>query len=162
MTNSNNAAKFTFPSDREIVMTRIFDVPRELVFKAYTDPNLIPQWWGPRNLTTTVDKMDVRPGGAWRFVQRGPDASEYAFSGMYREIVPPERLVDTFEFEGMPGHVMLETVTFEEQDGKTKLVVTSLFQTVEDREGMLKSGMEEGAAETMDRLEEYMEKEKSS
>ena len=162
MTNSNNAAKFTFPSDREIVMTRIFDAPRELVFKAYTDPNLIPQWWGPRNLTTTVDKMDVRPGGAWRFVQRGPDDSEYAFSGVYREIVPPERLVDTFEFEGMPGHVLLETVTFEEQDGKTKLVVTSLFQTVEDRDGMLKSGMEEGAAETMDRLEEYMEKEKSS
>jgi len=74
-----------------------------MVFKAYTDPSIIPHWWGRRRLTTMVDKMDVRPGGVWRFVQRGPDGHEYAFNGVYREIVPPERLVQTFEFEGMPG-----------------------------------------------------------
>jgi uncharacterized protein YndB with AHSA1/START domain len=146
----------TKPSDREIVMSRVFDAPRELVFSVYMDPQRIPEWWGPRSLTTIVDKMDVRPGGAWRYVQRGPDGSEYAFNGVYREIVPPERLVSTFEFEGMPGHVILDTAIFEEHDGKTKLTTTSLFQTAEDRDGMLTSGMEEGAAETMDRLAELL------
>lgn len=143
-------------ADGALVITRVFDAPRELVFKAYTDPNLIPQWWGPRGYTTTVDKMDVRPGGVWRFVQRGPDGNEYAFNGVYREIVPTERLAYTFEFEGMPGHVLLETVTFEEHDGKTKVTATALFDTVEDRDGMLKSGMEGGAAESWDRLTEHL------
>jgi uncharacterized protein YndB with AHSA1/START domain len=149
--------KLTLPSDREIIIERIFDALRELVFKAYTDPNLIPQWWGPRGYTTTVDRMDVRLGGIWRFVQRGPDGNEYAFNGAYREIVPPERLAYTFEFEAMPGHVLLETVTFEEHDGKTKVTATALFDTVEDRDGMLKSGMEEGAAESWDRLAEHLQ-----
>jgi len=160
MINRKNAAIFAFPSDREIVMTRVFDAPRDLVFKTMTDPNLIPLWWGSKRLTTTVDRMDVRPGGVWRFVQRGPDSNEYAFNGVYREIVPCNRMVDTFEFEGMPGHVMHETATLEEQDSKTKLVVTALFQTVEDHDGMLNSGMEEGWAESLDRLEELLEKEK--
>jgi uncharacterized protein YndB with AHSA1/START domain len=158
MTDNKNAATFTFPSDREIVMMRVFDLPRELVFKACTDPNLIPQWWGPKSLTTTVDKMDVRPGGIWRFVQRGPDGNEYAFNGAYREVVPPKRLVDTFEFEGMPGHVILETSMLEEFEGKTKLTVTDLFQSVEDRDGMFNSGMKEGATESMDRLEELLKR----
>jgi len=158
MTTKSAALTLTMPSDREIVMARVFDAPRELVFKAYTDPNLIPQWWGPRGDTTSVDKMDVRPGGVWRYVHRRPDGNEHAFNGVYREIVPPERLVYTFEFEGMPGHVLLETVTFEEHDGKTTLTDTALFQTVEDRDGMLKSGMEEGAAESLDRLEELLAK----
>ena len=99
-----------------------------MVFKAHTDPSIIPHWWGRRRLTTMVDKMDVRPGGVWRFVQRGP------------------------------GHVVLQTVTFKEYDGKTTLTSTSLFETVEDRDGMLKSGMEEGAAETLDPLAEYLAK----
>jgi len=106
--------------------------------------------------------MDVRPGGVRRFIRRGSDCSEYGFNGVYREIVPPKRLVCTFEFEGMPGHVMLETVTFEENDKKTKLVVRSHFDTPEDRDGMLQSGIEEGASETMDRLEELMAKEQVS
>jgi uncharacterized protein YndB with AHSA1/START domain len=160
MTDRKNVATFEFPSDREIVITRIFDAPRDLVFKVVTDPNLIPQWWGPKRLTTTVDKMDVRPGGVWRFVQRDPDGNEFAFNGVYREIVPPKRDVHTFEFEGMPGHVILETSALEEHNGKTKLMVTDLFQTVEDRDGMFKSGMKEGATETMDRLEELLKKEK--
>jgi len=145
------------PGKPEIVMTRVFDAPRDLVFKVNSDPNLIPQWWGPKSLTTTVDKMDARPGGVWRFVQRDADGNEFAFNGVYREIVPPERVVDTFEFEGMPGHIILETVTFEEYDGKTKLTVKSLFQTVEDRDGMLQSGMEEGASESQDSLAELLE-----
>jgi uncharacterized protein YndB with AHSA1/START domain len=92
MMPSKDQAKFTKPSDREVVMTKVFDAPRELVWKAYTDPRLIPRWWGPRYLTTTIDKMDVKPGGAWRFVSRGPDGSESAFHGVYREVVKPDRL----------------------------------------------------------------------
>jgi uncharacterized protein YndB with AHSA1/START domain len=126
------------------------------VFKVLTDPNAVPQWWGPRILTTTVEKMDVRPGGIWRFVQRDPDGNEYAFHGEYREIVPPERTVSTFEFEGMPGHVVIETMTLEEHDGKTTLTETSLFESMEDRDGMLNSGMEAGASEGMDRLAELL------
>lgn len=158
MTGTSAATVLTTPSDREIIITRVFNAPRELVFKVCTDPKLIPQWWGPRNLTTTVDKMDVRPGGVWRFVHRGPDGSEFAFNGVYREIVPPERIVETFEFEGMPGHVMTETATFDERDGKTTLTIREVFQTVEDRDGMLKSGMEKGLAETHDRLAELLER----
>jgi uncharacterized protein YndB with AHSA1/START domain len=103
--------------------------------------------------------MDVRPGGVWRFVQTGTDGSEFAFNGVYREIVPPERLVYTFEFEGMPGHVSLETVTLEDIDnGKTKMTDRILFETVEDRDGMLRSGMESGWAETMDRFARLLQK----
>jgi uncharacterized protein YndB with AHSA1/START domain len=105
---------------------------------------------------TTVDKMDVRPGGMWRFVQVDDKGNEYAFHGVYHEIKAPERLVFTFEFEGMPGHISLETGTFEEFEGKTRLTGRSVFQTVEDRDGTLKSGLEEGASETMDRLAELL------
>jgi uncharacterized protein YndB with AHSA1/START domain len=143
------------PSDLEIVMTRDFDAPRDLVFKAYTDPEVIPKWWGWRDSVTIVDKMDVKPGGQWRYVGRGPDGTEYAFRGEFREIVPPERLSYTFEYEGMPGHICVETITFEETDGKTTLTNISLYDSVEDRDGMLAS-MEDGAAESLDRLEEYL------
>jgi uncharacterized protein YndB with AHSA1/START domain len=100
--------------------------------------------------------MEVKPGGLWRFIERDADGNEYAFNGEYKEIVPPERLVYTFEFEGLPGHVLLETVTFEEQDGKTKVKVLSLLDSVEDRDGMLQSGMEAGANESHDRLAELL------
>lgn len=141
------------PGKQEIIMTRSFDSPRELVFKAYTDPKLIPQWWGRRNSTTTVDKLEVREGGRWRFVQREADGQEFGFHGVFHAIVAPERIVQTFEFEGVPGHVLLETATFEQRVGKTILTAQSVFQSVEDRDGMVQSGMEEGAGETMDRLE---------
>ncbi|HEV8339685.1 MAG TPA: SRPBCC family protein [bacterium] len=156
MTDTKRTISVTLPSDREVVITRVFDAPRELVFKAFTDPKLIPHWWGPRKYKTTVDKMDVRPGGVWRFVHRGQDGNESAFNGVYREIVPPERLVYTFEWEGLPGHILVETVTLEERDGKTTVTDRAFFETVEDRDGMLKSGMEAGAAESMDRLEELL------
>jgi len=100
--------------------------------------------------------MDLKPGGVWRFVQRDAGGNEYAFSGEYREIVAPERLAYTFEFEGMPGHVLLETATFEERGGKTKLTATDLFDTAQDRDGMLQAGMEEGANESYDRLAELL------
>jgi len=146
------------PGKQEIVITRVFDAPRELVFKTYLDPNHVPEWWGPKRLTTTVDRMEVRPGGVWRIVQREADGNEYAFHGVYHEILPPERLTYTFEFEGMPGHILLETVMLEEQDGKTKMTDKSVFQSVEDRDGMLQSGMEAGAIELMDRLAELLAK----
>jgi uncharacterized protein YndB with AHSA1/START domain len=140
------------PGKQEVIITRVFDASRELVFQGYTDPASIPQWWGPERLTTVVKKMDVRPGGIWRFVQHDPDGNEYAFHGVYHEVLSPSRIVSTFEFEGTPGHVVLDTVTFETFEGKTKLTGRSVFQTVEDRDEMLKEGMIEGASETMDRL----------
>ncbi|MBM2843984.1 MAG: polyketide cyclase [Anaerolineales bacterium] len=100
--------------------------------------------------------MEARPGGVWRFVQHAADGSEYAFNGVYREVVPPERIVDTFEFEGLPGHAVVETVTFEERGGLTTVRTLSRFATVEDRDGMIQSGMEEGAAERIDRLAELL------
>jgi uncharacterized protein YndB with AHSA1/START domain len=140
------------PGKQEIVLTQLFPASRDLVFKLYTDPALIPQWWGSKRLTTTVDKMDVRAGGLWRFVQQDAQGEQYAFHGVYHEVARPARLVFTFEYEGEPGNVILETVVFMEQDRRTKLVDTSVFQTVEARDGMLKEGMEAGATESMDRL----------
>ena len=145
--------KVTTPTDCEIVITRIFDAPRQLVFRASLDPALIPKWWGPARLKTTVEKMDVKAGGTWRFIQREPNGTEYGFHGEYREIDPPERVVQTFEFEGMPGHVALETADFADLGGRTRLTVTELLDTKEERDGMLGSGMEEGLTETHDRLE---------
>jgi uncharacterized protein YndB with AHSA1/START domain len=142
------------PGTQGIVMTRVFDAPRELVFRAYTDPELVPQWWGPEGVKTIVDTLDVRKGGLWRFIHSDDEGNAYAFNGVYHEVVAPERIVYTFEFEPMPGHILLETVTLEEQpDGTTKLVDVSVFQSVEDRDGMLSMGMESGAAESMDRLD---------
>ena len=149
------------PGKQEILVTREFDAPRELVFKAFTDPTLVPQWWGPRHLSTEVDRMDVRPGGQWRFINRDAEGNEYAFHGVYHEILAPERVIDTFEFEGLPetGHVTLETMKLEAlPGGRTRLSVQSVFQSVADRDGMLQTDMEEGVNETYDRLAELLKK----
>jgi uncharacterized protein YndB with AHSA1/START domain len=146
----------TTPSDREIVMTRVVDAPRDLVFEAHTSCEHLSRWWGPRRYEVAECELDFRPGGAWRMVHRSED-EEHVFSGEYREIVPPERIVWTFEWGGAPGHGSVDTLSLEEQDGKTLLTATSVFDSVEDRDGMMQSGMEEGAAETYDRLEEYLE-----
>ena len=152
-----NRLQVTVPSQRpEVVMTREFDAPRELVFRAYIDPDLIPRWWGPRYLTTTVDRMDVRAGGSWRFVQRAPDGAIHAFHGVYHLVQPPERIVQTFEYEGEPGHVLLETVTFEDLGGRTRITTQTVFQSLRDRDGMVASGMESGVVESMDRLEQLL------
>ena len=141
------------PGRQDVVITRVFDAPRELVYRVFTDPEQVPDWWGPAGDRMVVDEMDVRPGGRWRYVETDGDGNEYGFHGIYHQVTPPERLVYTFEFEGMPGHVMMETITFEDLgDGRTKLIDVGVFQTVEDRDGMVASGMESGARESMDRL----------
>ena len=140
----------TTPTDREIHVERMFDAPRDRVFAAFTDPKLIPEWWGP---TTVVDQMDVRPGGSWRFVFHNADGSESAFRGTYREVTPPERIVQTFEWEGMPGHVHVETATFEDLGERTKFTTTLLFDTTEERDGLLAHGGEAGMNETYARLD---------
>ncbi len=154
MTKMNLIAE---PGKQEIRVTRVFDAPRDLMFKAYTDPGHISQWWGPRNLTTVIDKMEVKAGGQWRFINRDQQGNEFGFHGVYHAIVSPERIVSTFEFEGTPGHVLLETAVFESlPDGKTRLTVSSVFQSVEDRDAMLNSGMEKGLGETWDRFAELL------
>jgi uncharacterized protein YndB with AHSA1/START domain len=155
--SGRNTLSVTTPSDREIVMTRVFDAPRDLVFEAHTSCEHMSHWWGPRKYEVASCEIDFRPGGAWRIVHRGPEGEGPGFRGEFREIVPPERIVWTFEWEGMPGHVSVDTLTLEERDGKTTLTARSVFDTVEDRDGMLQSGMEEGAAETYDRLDEYLD-----
>lgn len=145
------------PGTYEMLMERVFDATRERVFRAHTDPQAIPQWWGPSSVTTIVDKMEPKKGGSWRFLHRGADGTEYGFNGVFHECTAPERIVQTWEFEGMPGHVMLETLTFEEQpDGTTKLRTQSIFQSVAARDGMLQHGAAEGAAQTWDRLAELL------
>ncbi len=158
---TNTTTILAEPGKQELLITREFDAPREFVFKACTDPKLIPQWGGPRSLSTEVDTMDVRPGGQWRFINRDAEGKEYAFHGVYHEVLAPERIIDTFEFEGLPetGHVTLETMKLEElPGGRTRLTTQSVFQSVADRDGVLQSGMEEGAKETYDRLEELLKK----
>ena len=151
-----NQLTVTTPSDLEIVMTRVFDAPRDLVFEAHTSCAHMSNWWGPAKYEVVGCELDFRTGGKWRIVHRGPEGEEYAFRGEFREIVRPERIVWNFEFEGFPGSISVETVTFEEHDGKTTLTATSVFDTVEERDGMLQSGMETGAAESWDRLEAYV------
>ena len=148
-------AHISTPSDHEIIMTREFNAPRDLVFKAYTDPEFIPNWWGPRAYTITVDVMDVRVGGRWRYVMHDSEGNEFACHGEYLKIEPPHRLVSTFESEGMPGHIVTETLNLEERDGKTLLTTISLFTSVEDRDWMM-TGVESDAADMMDRLAEVL------
>lgn len=146
----------TTPSDREIVTERVFAAGRDRVFAAYTDPELIPEWWGPRGVTTTVEQLDLRPGGAWRFACGDKAGLQDAFRGTIREVTAPERLVQTFEWEGMPGHVLVETASFEDLGGRTKVTTHSLFHTTEERNGMLDSGMERGLNESHERLDELL------
>ena len=155
-TRQVGAMTVSLPSDREIVLTRTFDAPRELVFEAHSKAEHMRQWWGPRKYEIALCEIDFRPGGTWRMVHRGPDGEEFGFHGEYREIVPPEKIVWTFEFEGAPGSVSVETATFEERDGKTILTASAVYDSAEARDAMLQTGMEDGAADTYDRLAEYL------
>ena len=154
----SSALKVTLPSDREIVMVRHFDAPRRLVFEAHSKPEHIRNWWGPWGFTMPVCEMDFRPGGAWRFVVRAPDGREHPFKGVYREIVPSERLVYSFVYDvdGMREHETTETLTFTEQNGRTTLTSHVLHQTPKSRDEQLRHGMEKGASETMERLAEHL------
>jgi len=118
----------------------------------------VVRWWGgPGELTTVIDELDVRPGGKWRFVENNPEYGELAFHGFYHEVNAPERVVYTFQFEGMPEHVALETITLTEADGRTVMTDQLVFQTVEARDGMVASGMESGSTASMDRLAALVE-----
>jgi predicted CoA-binding protein/uncharacterized protein YndB with AHSA1/START domain len=154
---SGSITTFTMPSDLEIVATRVFDAPRELVFKAYTTPSLLQRWYGSADTNVIVDRMDLKPRGSWRVIDRGAGEADHAFSGVYLDVEPPSRLAYTFNYEPLPGnHEAVATVTFEEVDGQTRLVTSTRYLTVEDRDGMVKSGMEQGTAESMDRLAELL------
>jgi uncharacterized protein YndB with AHSA1/START domain len=157
MGESGNKLTVTTPSDTEILMTRVFDAPRDLVFEAHSSCEHMSNWWGPRKYEFASCEIDFRPGGTWRIVHRGPDGEEYGFHGDFREIVPPERIVWTFEFEGFPGQVSVETLELEEHDGKTTITATAVYDSVEARDAMIDSGMESGAAESYERLDEYLE-----
>jgi len=145
----------TTPTEREIVLTRLFDAPRNLVFDAMTKPELLRRWFGPRGWSLVVCEVDLKVGGAWRFVLRGPDGTEMGMRGVYREIVPPERSVHTESFDDFPGESLV-TTTLVEQGGKTRLTGTVLYPSQEIRDMVIKSGMEHGAAETYDKLAEYL------
>ncbi len=144
------------PGRQDIVMTRTFDAPRDVVFRAMTDPALLPKWWGLSETETVVDRFDFRSQGNWRIVERDTDGREYGFHGVIHDVSAPESYTQTFEFEGMPGHVLMETHRLEEVDGGTRYTSTAVFQSVEDRDGMLASGMETGAGQSMDQLAELV------
>jgi uncharacterized protein YndB with AHSA1/START domain len=144
--------------EKKVVMIRIFDAPRELVWKAYTDPELMKKWWGPRNLTTIIEKMDVEEGGEWRYIHKEENGNEHPFHGVYKEIREPEKISRTFNYEPIgPGHEMVESAEFEELGGgKTKVIATAVFVTVEDLGGMVNSGMEWGEKESFECLTELL------
>jgi uncharacterized protein YndB with AHSA1/START domain len=149
------------PGKQELVVTRDFDAPRELVFKAFTDAKLYAQWIGPRRLTTTIETFESKSGGRWRYIQRDADGQTHGFHGVNHEVFAPERIIGTFEYEGLPekGHVVLETAIFEVlPGGRTRLKNQSVFQSVADRDGMLQSGMEGGMNESYERLDELLKK----
>jgi uncharacterized protein YndB with AHSA1/START domain len=153
-TTSSNITK---PSDRELRVERIFDAPRDEVWRAYTDPELVAQWWGRGN-KLVIERLEVERGGHWRFVEHS-DQGVHGFEGRFREVTPPERLVQTFEWDGMPGYVIINSITFEDLgDGRTRIVATSLFHTTEERDGMLNSGMEQGMNESYAALDRLLAK----
>ncbi len=158
---AKNKTKITAePGKQELFITREFDAPPELVFKAHTDSNLFVQWLGPRGYTMRLETFEPRSGGRWRYIHRDSDGNEYGFHGVFHE-VSPERMIQTFEFEGLPegGHVTLDTMRLEAlPNGRTRLTVQSVFQSVADRDGMIQSGMERGVTEGYERLDEVLAK----
>jgi uncharacterized protein YndB with AHSA1/START domain len=147
--------KVTMPTEREVVMTRDFDAPRRLVFDALTKPELFKRWFGPRGWSLAVCEIDLRVGGAWRSVLRGPGGHDMGMRGVYQEIVRPERLVSTESFDDYPGE-SLNTLVLTEQVGQTTLTITVRYQSQEIRDAVIKSGMEHGASECYDKLAELL------
>jgi uncharacterized protein YndB with AHSA1/START domain len=147
-------ASITTPSDREVTVERVFNAPRELVWRAFTEPDLVAQWWGRGN-KLDIERYEVERGGHWRIVEHAPEGVE-GFEGRYREVTPIERLAYTFEWDGMPGYVIVETATFEDLgNGQTKVITNSLFHTTEERDGMMNAGMTDGLNQSyaaLDRL----------
>ena len=156
--SSQNKLKITAePARQELHIIREFEAPRDVVFKAFTDPEFLVRWLGPKNMTMTIEYYDARSGGSYRYIHTDPAGRRYAFRGVIHEVLAPERLIQTFEFEGLPegGHVSMEIAIFEVLDGKrTKLTIQSVFRSVSDRDVMVKSGMEKGLSEGFARLDE--------
>ena len=156
VTRQGNRAKLTKSGDRELRVERIFDAPRSRVWRAFTDPAQVKHWWGRGNDLEVV-RLEVERGGHWRFVERTAQG-DHGFEGRFAEVVPEERIVQTFEWDGMPGHVSLQTMTLEDLgDGRTKMVSTVLFMTAEDRDGMVQAGMEGGMNESYAALDRLLE-----
>lgn len=157
---SNNQTIVTAePGKQEIFIVREFDAPRELVFKAFVDPELYVQWLGPRGYEMTLETFEPWSGGHWRYIHTDKDGNAFGFHGVNHDVTAPERLIGTFEFEGLPesGHVSLETAQFEVLPGnRTRVTVHSIFQSVADRDGMVQSGMERGVNEGHERLDELL------
>lgn len=146
------------PGVPQIVTEREFDAPRELLYRAFTEPDLLPQWLGPRRFTMTVETFDPRAGGSWRYIHADDAGNQYGFHGVFHGDPSPDGMVQTFEFEGAPGHVQMDTVTFIEHEGGTTVRTNSVFQSVEARDAMQQAGMAEGMSEGYDRLDELVAK----
>ena len=163
--NDSKSAELSTPSDREIVLTRVFDAPRELVWQAMTDPQQVVKWWGPRGFTTTIERMDLRVGGIWKHTMHGPDGANYPNKSVFQEIVPHERIVYAHGGgrEGGPGAKFVATWTFESLDAaKTRLTMHMVFPTAADRVFVVKEfGAIEGGKQTLERLSEYLSTKKS-
>lgn len=144
------------PGMSQIIISREFVAPRDLVFRAYTDPELLVRWLGPRAHTMTIDHFEPRHGGTWRYRSYDEDGNEFGFHGVFHGDPSPEVIVQTFEYEGTPGHVVLETATFDQLDGRTLVRTVSSFQSVEDRDAMIESGMEWGIRESHERMDELL------
>jgi uncharacterized protein YndB with AHSA1/START domain len=159
---SKNKTIFTAePGKQEAFITREFAAPRELVFRAYTDPKLYVQWLGPRRLTMILDTFEPTSGGRWRYIHKDEEGNAFGFHGVNHEVRAPERIISTFEFEGLPekGHVCLETVRFEAlPGGRTRVTTQDVFQSVADRDAMMQSGMESGVLDSHERLDELLER----
>jgi uncharacterized protein YndB with AHSA1/START domain len=153
---SREKAIVTTPTDRSIHVERVFNARRDRVWRAFTEPDLVAQWWGRGN-KLVIERMEVERGGHWRYVEHGPDG-EHGFEGRYREVTPQDRLAMTFEWDGMPGHVAIETITFEDLGERTKVVNTTLFHTTEERDGMIQAGMETGMNQSFEALDRLLEK----
>jgi uncharacterized protein YndB with AHSA1/START domain len=154
---SSGTAKVTLPSDEEILITRAFDAPRHLVYRAWTTPELVERWWHANRGRVTSVEVDVRVGGRWRFAMVADGGMEVAFHGEYLEVVPNERLVSTEVYEGIPdgeSHAALNTLTLTEEDGRTTLSILVRHTSKEDRDAHIESGMEDGLQDALDLVEE--------
>jgi len=155
----NKTVVIAEPGKQEVFTVREFDAPRELVFKAYTDPKLYVQWLGPRGYTMELETFEPTSGGRWRYFHKDQQGNSFGFHGVNHEVLAPERIIGTFEFEGLPekGHVVLETARFEALPGnRTRVTTQSVFQSVADRDGMIQSGMERGVVDSHERLDELL------
>ena len=146
------------PGVPQVFTERTFDASRELVFRAFVEPDLLVQWLGPRQYTMTIDRFDARDGGSYRYVHSDDAGNAFGFHGVFHGEPSPDGFVQTFEFEGAPGNVSMDTLTLEERDGKTTVRTNSVFQSVEARDAMVQSGMAEGMNDGYDRLEELVAK----